>query len=139
MQTFTYPAKIVEACPNDFVVQFIDVPEAISGGATLDDALAEAAEALEVAVEYYLNEGRDVPDPSPLRKGQHGVALAPAVAARLLLTRTMADQKLSKVALAARMGRDEKVIRRILSGKGASLELILEALSAVGVRPALAV
>lgn len=139
MRTFTYPAKVAEAYPKDFVIQFVDIPEAISGGATLEEALAEAAEALEVAVEYYLNEGRDVPNPSPVRKGQHGVALAPVIAGRLLLTRAMAEQKLSKVALAKRMNQDEKVVRRVLSGKGASLELILEALIAVGVRPALAV
>ncbi|HZC16759.1 MAG TPA: type II toxin-antitoxin system HicB family antitoxin [Caulobacteraceae bacterium] len=139
MHPLTYPAKVVEAQPNDFVVQFIDIPEAISGGATVDEALAEAAEALEVAVEYYLNEGRAIPDPSPVRGGQHDVALAPAIAARLLLIRTMTEQKLSKVALAARMGRDEKVVRRVLSGKGASLDLTLAALKAIGVRPALAV
>jgi hypothetical protein len=36
------------------------------------------------------------------------------------------------------MGRDEKVIRRIISGKGASLDLTLQALRAVGIRAPLA-
>lgn len=63
----------------------------------------------------------------------------PAVAARLLLLRAMNAQQLNKVGLAQRMGKDEKVVRRILAGQNVSLDLILDALRAVGVRPALAV
>lgn len=50
----------------------------------------------------------------------------------------MHDQGLSKVGLATRLGRDEKTVRRILAGQNVSLDLILDALRAVGVRPALA-
>jgi antitoxin HicB len=138
MQTFSYPAIIEQPYPSDFVVRFADVPEAITGGETVEEALTNAPEALEVAIEHYLALGRPVPNPRPAAEGEHLVALAPAVAARVLLTRAMSDQQLTKVALAARMNKDEKVVRRVLSGKGASLELILEALIAVGVRPALA-
>ncbi len=137
MQSFIYAATIGEPYPNDFVLQFVDIPEAITGGATVEEALIEASDALAVAVDFFIREGRSVPDPRPLTEGEYGVALEPAIAARLLLSRAMAEQKLSKVALATRMKRDEKVVRRILSGKGASLDLILEALAAVGVRPAL--
>jgi hypothetical protein len=45
----------------------------------------------------------------------------------------------TKVALAARMRVDEKAIRVILSGRNVSLNRTLDALRAVGVRPALAV
>jgi antitoxin HicB len=138
MQTFSYPATVEEPYPADFVVSFVDVPEAISGGDTREEALANASEALEIAIEHYLTLGRPVPNPREAAKGEHPVALAPAVAARVLLTRAMADQQLTKVGLASRMNKDEKVVRRVLSGKGVSLELILEALVAVGVRPALA-
>jgi antitoxin HicB len=139
MRTFIYPAVIEEPYPNDFVVRFPDVPEAITGGDTLEQALAQAVEALEVAVEFYLNNGRAAPVPRQISEGEYPVALAPTMAARVLLTEAMAAQGLSKTALAGRMRKDEKVVRRILSGKGASFELTLDALRAVGIRPALSV
>ncbi|MGH6958837.1 MAG: type II toxin-antitoxin system HicB family antitoxin [Caulobacteraceae bacterium] len=139
MRAYVFPATLSEPYPNDFVVRFPDVPEAITGGATPQEALANAVEALEVAIEHYLDLGLPVPTPRAAGLGEHPVALAPAVAARAMLVETMAAQKLSKVALAERMGRDEKVVRRAVSGKGASLDLILAALRAAGVNPALAV
>jgi hypothetical protein len=41
--------------------------------------------------------------------------------------------------LAAKLGRDEKVVRRILTGEKVSLDLVLDVLAQLGVRPALAV
>lgn len=46
---------------------------------------------------------------------------------------------LSKVDVAQRTGRDEKAVRRILTGRGASLDETAAALRAVGVAPVLAV
>jgi plasmid maintenance system antidote protein VapI len=47
--------------------------------------------------------------------------------------------KLTKVELAARMGRDEKVVRRVLDGRrGVSMETVLDALSALGFKTTLA-
>ena len=65
-------------------------------------------------------------------------AVDPKLAARARLTREMTAQGVSNVALAKRMGRDEKAVRLILSGRGASLELTFEALRTLGVRPAMA-
>jgi antitoxin HicB len=139
MRAFVYPATVEEAYPGDFVVRFADIPEAITGGATRDEALANAPEALEVAIEHYLELGRALPEPRSAGLGEIGVPLDPAVAARLLLAAEMAAQGLTKVGLGLRIGRDEKAVRRMLSGRGASLEITLEALRAIGVRPALAV
>ncbi|MDR3513758.1 MAG: type II toxin-antitoxin system HicB family antitoxin [Caulobacteraceae bacterium] len=138
MQTMSYPVAISEEAPGDFVATFQDIPEAITGGATREEALANAADALATAVEGYLLEGREVPPPTP-NSDRPYVALDPAVAARVLLAATMAEQHLSKVALAARLGQDEKSVRRMLTGKGASLDRTLAALRALGVRPALSV
>jgi len=138
MLAYSYPASVTQIAPADFLVRFKDVPEAITGGATAEEALANAPDALASAVEGYLELGRALPEPSALGRGQTAVSLDPHLAARAILLREMSAQGLSKVALAARMDRDEKVIRRIVSGKGASLDLTLAALRAVGVRPALA-
>ena len=60
-------------------------------------------------------------------------------AARWLLKREMRRRSMSQVALGILMGRDEKTVRRIVTGRGASLELALKALAVLGIRPALAV
>jgi antitoxin HicB len=138
MTPITYPAHIEETGPHEFLVTFPDIPEALTDGATRAEAEANAADALSAALEGYLELGRDFPAARPAQKGEAEIALDPAIAARGVLVRAMTAQHLSKVALAQRMGRDEKVIRRIISGKGASLDLTLQALRAVGIRAALA-
>jgi antitoxin HicB len=129
---------IEEAAAADFVASFPDIPEAITGAATRDQALIMAQDALATAIEHYLDIGRSVPSPSA-RAELPQVPLDPAIAARVLLTQAMAEQGLTKVALAARMQVDEKAVRVILSGRKVSLNRTLDALRAVGIRPALAV
>ncbi len=66
-------------------------------------------------------------------------AVQPKLAARAHLSGAMKAQGISKVGLAKLMKRDEKAVRLILSGRGASLDMTLEALRAVGVLPAFSV
>jgi antitoxin HicB len=138
MTAFTYPARIVEESPGEFLVTFRDIPEAITGGATFEESYQLAADALDVAVEGLLLDTRDVPSPSPAEDGEVLVPLSPAVAARLMLVRAMDRQHVSGRALAERLGKDEKNVRRILQGK-ATVDAALEALRALGIRPALSI
>ncbi|MFA4952088.1 hypothetical protein [Brevundimonas sp.] len=138
MTAFTYPARIVEEAPGEFLVTFRDIPEAITGGATFEESYQLAADALDVAVEGLLLDTRDVPSPSPAEDGEVLVPLSPAVAARLLLVMAMDRQHVSGRALAERLGKDEKNVRRILQGK-ATIDAALEALRALGIRPALSI
>jgi antitoxin HicB len=145
MRPLTYYAYIHEAAPGDWLVRFYDIPEAITQGDSLEEAIGNASDCLEAALEGYIELGRAFPARAAVQPGEAGpgytvveVAVAPALAARVLLADAMKAQHLTKVALAQRMGRDEKVVRRIISGKGASLDLTLEALRAVGIRAALA-
>ena len=137
MQAWTYPATF-ERLDGEIVVRFAEVPEALTGAANEAEARDLAADALAVALGYYLDIGRDLPTPRHAATGEVAISLAPDVAARAMLLRAMKDQRVNKVALAARMGRDEKVARRIVAGKGVSLDLTLAALKAVGIRPSLA-
>ena len=139
MQLLTYPV-VFETDPESgwLLARFPDVPGAVTSGRDLEEARAQASDALAEAVAAHLEDGR-VLLPGVAAPDQETIALDPEVAARLLLIRAMGEQSLTKVALAERLGRDEKAVRRILSGRGASLELTLDALRAVGLRPALAV
>jgi hypothetical protein len=84
-----------------------------------------------------LDRGLIIPAPRPAKPGEVDIALEPALAARAALAAVMAEQQITKVALAAQMGRDEKTVRRLFSPKGASLDLVLAALRAVGAKPVL--
>lgn len=61
-------------------VTFGDIPEAITFGADRQDAIAQAAAALDVAVGEYLRRGLALPEPSPVGKGQVPIAVNPALA-----------------------------------------------------------
>lgn len=65
MEHFVYPATLTPDTKNGgFVVTFADVPEAITQGEDLVDALKEAADCLEEAIANRM--GRDCPSLPPL-------------------------------------------------------------------------
>lgn len=60
---------------SGFVVTFPDVPEAITQGETKEEAVLMAKEALELALDFYLESGRPLPTPSELKLGQYEISL----------------------------------------------------------------
>ena len=138
MSNFNYPVLISEEAPGEFLATFRDIPEAITGGATAKETFILAVDALSVAIEGLLEDGRTVAAPSQPQAGEIPVPLDPAIAGRLALSDLMRSQHVSGRALAERLGRDEKHVRRILQGK-ASLDATLDALRELGVRPALSI
>jgi antitoxin HicB len=136
--TWSYPA-VFQRLDDEVIVRFPDIPEALTGAATLEEARVLAADALEEAVLAYLADGRPVPAPRKAAKGEEAVILDPLTAGRAAVANLMAAQHVSKVALAARMRRDEKVVRRIVGGAGGvTMENVTAALKALGAKPALA-
>lgn len=135
---WSYPARL-EDHDGDLVARFPDLPEAITGARDRDEAVALAADALDVAVRYRLAHGLPVPDPRAAGPGEVEVALDPVTAGRVAFARAMAAEGLDKVAAARRIDRDEKVVRRILDGRGpVRFETVAAALKALGAPVALA-
>lgn len=66
-----YPVIIDE----NFVVSFPDIPEALTQGSDLADALEMGKDALETALEFYFESGRAIPFPSAIMPSQHGIEL----------------------------------------------------------------
>lgn len=61
-----YPVTLTpDETDGGFVVTFMDFPEAITQGETVEDALVEAADALDEAIAGRLQRGDPIPDPSP--------------------------------------------------------------------------
>jgi len=137
MQIWTYPA-VLRRIDDEYVVSFPDIPEALTGAASIEEARALAADALDEAVLAYLAEGRAVPAPRAAAAGEEAIALDPLTAGRAAVAQLMRDHHLTKVRLAGLMDKDEKVVRRILNGKGGvSMETVTAALRALGARPSL--
>ena len=71
----SYPATI-DPDGDGFMVSFPDIPEALTGAATREEAISMAADALRVAMQFYAADGRAVPDPSEPLAGQVMIWLA---------------------------------------------------------------
>ena len=96
-----------------FVVTFPDIPEAITQGETVDEALAMAAEALETAMDFYFDGKRAVPMPSPPKRRQQVVALPLSVSAKVLLLNEMIRQQVRPAELARRLHTTPQEVNRL--------------------------
>jgi antitoxin HicB len=129
---YVYPVVIEEA-EDGVTVTFPDVPEAITTGATREEALAQAPDALVTGLSFYVDEGQPIPTPSVLEGSS--VAVPALEAAKLALHETMLAAGLTKTALAQRLGVDEKAVRRLLDVlHGSKIEQVEAALLALGKR-----
>jgi antitoxin HicB len=136
MQSFIYPVTLTpDNEGGGFVVKFIDLPEAITQGENVDDALLEAADCLEEAIANRIAMGLPIPSPSSIRSGQYPVPLPALMAAKTALYLAIQEIGISKVDLAKRLGCDEKEVRRLLDPHHTSkIPRIELALNAVGKR-----
>ena len=140
MQTWAFPALIAKLGDDDFLATFPDIPEAMTGAASLAEAREHAADALEEAILAYLAHGRPIPAPREPRGGEEAIILDPVTAARAALATAMRAKKISNVALAKTLGKTEGSIRRLTDGSSAvKIDTVLQALNAVGARAVLAV
>lgn len=111
------------------------LPEAIAAGATEGDALHEMREALAAALRGRIKDGMDLEPPRAARAGEHAVPLPSRLAAKASLYAAWKQSSMSKVALAAKMGRAESEVRRILDpDHGTKLDQLEEAAVGLGGR-----
>ena len=111
---FTYPARLRPDSTGELIVSFRDLPECLTSGADQAEALAEAADALEEAIAGRIDDAERIPVPSARRSGEHHVAVPAGTAAKAALALALRESDLSRVALAKRLGVDEKAVRRML-------------------------
>lgn len=115
MYRFCYPVTLTrDREAGGYVVTFKDVPEAITQGDNMADALSQAQDCLEEAIAGRIRLGKDIPASSKAAKDQHIVTLPVATAAKAALYIAIRESGLSKIELAARLGIDEKEVRRLL-------------------------
>jgi antitoxin HicB len=134
MQAFIYPPILTpDEEEGGFVAKFVDLPEAITQGDDVEDALREAADCLEEAIANRIVMGLRIPKPSRIENGQYAVPLPAQTAAKAALYVALREAKISKMELARRLHCDEKEVRRLLDPRHPSkLPRIEFALAAVG-------
>ena len=109
----SYPAKIVSD-GDAWMVSFRDIPEALTGGATREEALEMAADALLTAMDFYFEDRREVPGPSQARRGEVLIELPPSASAKVLLLNEMLAQHVKPAELAKRLGTTPQEVNRII-------------------------
>ena len=116
-----------------FVVTFPDIPEAITQGDSIEEALAMALEALETALEFYFEDKRAVPKPSKPKRGQHVVGLPASLSAKVLLLNEMVMQNIRPSELARRLNTTPQEINRLTNLRHTTrIDGIAAALHAMG-------
>ena len=135
MNRFQYPVLFTPAEEGGFVVTCRDLPQLITQGDTEQDALEQAADAMDEVFATYMIEGIEFPEPSKARRREHLVAPPAETMAKAALFVAMRQAGISKLQLARRLGVDEKEVRRLLDPHyGSKLPRIAQAISVLGQR-----
>jgi antitoxin HicB len=112
-----YLAKFTPDKDGGILVTFPDIPEAITGGETEQEALANAEQALELAILTYAKEGRPLREARrhPDSGGSYRVVfVTAAIFAKLALIEAFRESGMTKVAFARKLGKAETEVRRML-------------------------
>jgi len=130
---YAWPVGLLEE-PEGVTITCPDVPEMVTCGQTVAEALDAAVDALVTALSFYTDADRKLPAPSPAR-GRHVVAVPALAAAKLALHEAMVRGGVSNVELGRRLGTDEKSVRRLRDPlHGSKIEAVEAALRALGKR-----
>jgi antitoxin HicB len=135
MNRFEYPVLLTPAEEGGYVVTCRDLPQLVTQGETVEDALEEAADAMDEVFATYLLAGIDFPPPSKPRRREQFVSPPAETVAKAALFVAMRQAGISKVQLAKRLGVDEKEVRRLLDPHyGSKLPRIAKAIHLLGQR-----
>lgn len=129
-----YGAKVV---PDGKVwtVSFPDIPEALTGADTKEQAIEMAHDALLTAMDFYFEDGRAVPMPSPLSDDLVPVFVPTSQSAKVLLLNEMVKQRVRPSELADRLKDSKQSVHRLLQLRHSSkIDGIEQALGALGKR-----
>ena len=133
--TFAYPATFTSDEDGRILVRFPDLPDALTDGADMEEALTQASDCLGTAVAARLNEGEPIPPPS--RRGSSAssrIIVCPAeIAQKAALHLAMRDSGVRIVDLARTLDLDKTEVRRLLDpARTAKPERIEAAIVACG-------
>jgi len=131
---FEYPMRFTRS-RTGCTVTCRDLPEAITQAAHMADAVEAAEGALQAALEARMDDGLEIPAPTPSRSGERRVVVPPETALKAALHLAMRGAGVNRSELARRRGKDEKVVRRLLDPRHSSrIGSVAEMARALGCR-----
>ena len=135
MQNLEYPCQVTVASEGDVVLTFPDIPEAITGGGSREDALGLAQDCLSVALTFYLENNAQLPTPSRPKRGQVAISPYLQVALKAALLEALRESGERPADLARKLGTDHKSATRILDpGRATRIDTLEKALGVIGKR-----
>lgn len=135
MERFEYAVTLEPAYEGGFVVTCRDLPQLVTQGEDVADALAAAADAMDEVFAAYMQGKLTFPAPSKARLGEYRVAPPAETVAKAALYVAMKEAHVTNVQLAKQLGVDEKEVRRLLDPHYASkLPRIAQAVAILGKR-----
>lgn len=128
-----YPVNLDDDSNSTVLVGFPDFPEAHSVGDDEDEALLNAVDALEVAIEMYIDGRKPIPAPSKVKKGQCAVDLPALSCAKVLLWNQMLANGMRKADLARALNVHMPQIDRLFDLRHSSkMEFVEQAAKKLG-------
>lgn len=135
MERFEYAVMLTPADEGGFVVTCRDLPQLVTQGEDVADALSEASDAMDEVFAAYMQGKLAFPAPTKARRGEYRVAPPAETMAKAALYVAMKEAHVTNVQLAKQLGVDEKEVRRLLDPHYASkLPRIAQAVAALGKR-----
>lgn len=131
---FAYPILLEKDEDGRFLATCRDLPEVATDGEDQEEALSNAADAVDVAVRERLRREEPVPPPSRRGGGETAVGLDHVTAYRVALLEWAREEgRGAQRLLAQRLGKGETHVRRLFAPTGgARVESLVEALRVIG-------
>ena len=135
MEHFEYPVSLKRAKEGGYVVTCRDLPALATQGNDKNDALVQAADAMDEVFATLMKQGKPFPVPSKPRRSEYVVCPPAETVAKAALYSALREAKVTKVELARQLGVDEKEVRRLLDPHYQSkLPRIAQAVAVLGRR-----
>lgn len=114
MKRFCYPAKFESNGEGGFIGTFRDIPEAITEVYPEENFIDIARDALISAIDFYIEDGRKLPEPSHVLEDEVLIDLPTSVVLKVLLLNTMVESNVRPVDLARKMKVRPQEVTRIM-------------------------
>ena len=115
-----YPVYLEPDSNDTILVSFPDIPEAHTFGDDEGEALARAVDALETALMMYIEDRKDIPSPSRVKRGSKSVVLPALTEAKVALYQAMRQAGVHKAELARRLHWHMPQVDRLIDLRHAS-------------------
>ena len=134
---FSFPVTLTtDEVDGGYTVTFRDLPEAITQGENIEDALLEAADCLEEAIANRIIRRLSIPVPSQPANNEYLVTIPLQTSLKASIWLAMQEKNLNQTQFAKILGVNEKEVRRILNpSHNSKLETLERLLITLGKRP----